>query len=164
MCWDFDRDVYQLYVDFRQAYDSILRDKLYDIMLGFRISTKLVNLTKMTMTETLAHVTVQNKLTKPFELTEGLNQVDGLPLLLFHLSLEYAIRKTSVDRLGVLYYKSVQIAAYADDIATITRSSAAAREPYLNLKINTKDAGLSINVYKTKMISQTIYPLSLIHI
>ena len=67
---------------------------------------------------------------------------------------EYAIRKTSVDRLGVPYYKSIKIAAYADDIAIITRASAAARETYLNLKISIKDVGLTINMDKTKMISQ----------
>lgn len=46
--WEFDRDVYQLHVNFCQAYDSILRNKLYDIILGFKKPTKLVSLTKMT--------------------------------------------------------------------------------------------------------------------
>ena len=78
-CWEFDRDVYHLYVAFRKAYDSILRDKLYNIMLGFGIPSKLVGLTKMTMTETLAQVRIQNELTELFELTQGLKQGSGWP-------------------------------------------------------------------------------------
>lgn len=31
-------DIYQLFVDFKQAYDSINREKFYTIMLDFNIS------------------------------------------------------------------------------------------------------------------------------
>lgn len=40
---DSGRTVYQRQVDFHQAYDSLWRDKLYSIMLGIRIPTKLIN-------------------------------------------------------------------------------------------------------------------------
>ena len=41
------------------------------------------SVTKITMTETLAQERIQNELHKPFELTQGLKQGDGLaPLLL----------------------------------------------------------------------------------
>ena len=62
----------------------------------------------------------------------------------------------SVDHSRVLYYKSVQI-PYADDIAIITQSTPAARDTHLDLKISSKEVGLSINVDKTKMVSQTRY-------
>lgn len=47
-CWEFDIDVYQLFVDFKQAYDSIDRNKLYSIM-DFDIPSKLVRLVMATM-------------------------------------------------------------------------------------------------------------------
>ena len=50
----------------------------------------------------------------------------------------------SVDRSAVHDYKSVKIAAYADNIAIITRSSDAGRGTYLNLKTNLKK-GRTIN-------------------
>lgn len=49
-CWEFNIDVHQIFVDFKQAYDSIDRTILYHIMLKFGISGKLVLLIKMTMT------------------------------------------------------------------------------------------------------------------
>lgn len=48
-CWEFDVDVFQLFVDFKQAYDSIDRSKLYMIMLDLDIPPKLVRLVRATM-------------------------------------------------------------------------------------------------------------------
>jgi sorting nexin-29 len=36
-CWEFNINVYQIYVDFKQAYDSIQWEKLYRIMHEFNI-------------------------------------------------------------------------------------------------------------------------------
>jgi len=82
--------VYQLYVDFRQAYDSIDREKLYSIMLDFNIPRELVRLTRLTMENSESRVKIQGNLT-------GLKQRDGLATMLFNLALEYAVRKTTVD-------------------------------------------------------------------
>ena len=55
--------MYQIFVDFRQAYDSINSDKLYTIMHEFGISGKLVRLTQVTMQQTEAQVKVDSQLT-----------------------------------------------------------------------------------------------------
>ena len=119
-CWEFDRDVYQLFVNFHQAYASILRDKLCDLEYA-----RIWNTTKTGQSNKYDHdrdtrVRIQNEFTEPFELTQGLKQSDGLSPLLIDLSLEYVIRKMSVYRSRELYYKSVQVAAYADNKAIIT--------------------------------------------
>ena len=76
--WERDIDVYQIFVDFRQAYDSINRDKLYTIMHEFGIPGKLVRLTQVTMQQTEAQVKVDSQLTEPINITRGLKQGDGL--------------------------------------------------------------------------------------
>jgi hypothetical protein len=48
-CWEFNINVYQIYVDFNQAYDSIQREKLYRIMHEFNIPNKLIRLVTATM-------------------------------------------------------------------------------------------------------------------
>lgn len=61
----------------------------------------------------------------------------------------------SVLRPGVLYNKSVQITAYADDTAAvIIPSNAAARDTYIGIYLKTSTKGLSIDVDKTETISQ----------
>jgi hypothetical protein len=42
-------NVYQIYVDFKQAYDSIQQQKLYRIMHEFNIPNKVMRLVTATM-------------------------------------------------------------------------------------------------------------------
>jgi len=69
-CWEYDIDVYQLYVDFRKAYDSIDREKLYGIMLDFNISRKLLRLTRLTMENSKNRVKIQGNLIERREMDE----------------------------------------------------------------------------------------------
>jgi len=36
--------VYQLFIDFKKAYDSVMRDVLYNILIEFGITMKVVRL------------------------------------------------------------------------------------------------------------------------
>jgi sorting nexin-29 len=85
--------VYQIYVDFKQAYDSIQREKFYTIMYEFGLPPKLVRPVRATMTGTETQVNVQTELTNTFEISKGLKQGDELAPMLFNLALEYVIRK-----------------------------------------------------------------------
>jgi sorting nexin-29 len=55
-------DIHQLYIDFKQAYDTINRTKLEEIMKEFGIPKKLVRLIKMTLMNTKSKVKIQRKL------------------------------------------------------------------------------------------------------
>jgi hypothetical protein len=44
--WEYNGMVHQLFIDFKKAYDSIEREVLYNILLEFGISKKLVRLIK----------------------------------------------------------------------------------------------------------------------
>ena len=35
--WEYNKDVYQLFIDFEKAYDSIKTESLYDILIKFAI-------------------------------------------------------------------------------------------------------------------------------
>lgn len=95
--WEFDIDLYQLFVDFKQAYDSVDREKFYKILLEFDIPAKLVRLIRMSMEGTVGRVKVGGGLTEEFGISQGLKQEDGLAPMLFNLALEYVVRKTRVD-------------------------------------------------------------------
>jgi sorting nexin-29 len=115
-CWEYNLSVCQIHVDFKQAYDSIQRKKLYTIMYEFGLPPKLVRLVRATVTGTEAHVKVQTELTDTFEITQGPKQGDGLAPVLFNLALEYVIRKLPADTNGTLVYKMNQVVGCADDI------------------------------------------------
>jgi hypothetical protein len=71
-------DIHQLHIDFKQAYDTINRTELEDIMKEFGIPMKLVRLVKMTLTNTKSKVKIQGKLSPSFETVVGLRQGDSL--------------------------------------------------------------------------------------
>ena len=147
--WEYNIDLYMIFIDFKQAYDCIDRRKLEIILRSFGIPPKLVNLIKVTMTDTINQVKIQNELTDSFETKQGLKQGDGLAPLLFNLTLEYIIRQTTIDVNNTIAYKSSQIMAYAD-VVIVSRSMDAAKEVYKEIKTSAKIVELEINLNKTK--------------
>ena len=127
-------NTYYLFINFKAAYDSIARVKLYDAMSSFGIPAKLIRLVRMAMTNVTCQVRVDGKLSGPFATTKGLRRGDGLARLLFNLALQRAIRDSRVETTGTIFYKSTQILAYADDIdiigsRSLPRDRAGGREP-----------------------------------
>jgi len=58
-CWENIINVYQIYVDFKPAYDSINCEKFCKIMYDARIPGKLVRLVRATTKDVEAQVKVQ---------------------------------------------------------------------------------------------------------
>jgi hypothetical protein len=56
--WEYNGTVHQLFIDFKKAYDSINREVLYNILLEFGITKKLVRLIKMCLNETYSKVRI----------------------------------------------------------------------------------------------------------
>jgi sorting nexin-29 len=50
--WEYNGTVYQLFIDFKKAYDSVSREVLDNILTKFGIPRKLVGLIKMCLNET----------------------------------------------------------------------------------------------------------------
>jgi sorting nexin-29 len=154
-CWEYQVDVFQIFVDFRQAYNSIDRHHLYRILSSFGIPAKIVRLIKMTMQESKAQVRIGGDLTDEFPVNNGLKQGDGLAPILFNFALEHIIRQLPVDTNSSLVNKSSQIIGYADDINIVARSRTIAKEIFIKLEDTAKEIGLKINSDKTKAMVMT---------
>ena len=156
--WEHNVEIHQIFVDFQKAYDSIRRDKLYAIMEHFGIPNKLIRLTKATMEDSTYHIKIGTLMTDGFKVGNGLKQGDGLAPNLFNIALEYVIRQLSVHVTSTIFYKSVQLIGYADDINIMGRTKRAISEVYGELKEKAKEVGLNINVEKTKAMVQSRRP------
>jgi sorting nexin-29 len=71
------------------------------------------------MNNTKCQVKIQNRLSEPITVKNGVRQGDALACLLFNIALEKVIRDAAVNIRCTIFYKSVQILAYADDIDII---------------------------------------------
>jgi sorting nexin-29 len=79
-----------------------------------------------------------------------LRRGDALACILFYIALEKIICDANINQCGNIFYKSVQILAYADDIDLISRSPKSLQEATIALDRAARRMGLEINQAKSK--------------
>jgi hypothetical protein len=151
--WEFNITIHQLFVDFKQAYDSIERPALFAIMEEFGFPKKLINLTKATLTDTKCKVLIQNITSEPFDITTGLRQGDKLSTILFNLALEKVIRAMTINWNGTIFNTSKQLVAFADDADLIGRGTVAIKEMFVEMEKEAEPIGLNVSEDKTKYLT-----------
>lgn len=152
---EFNVDTFHLFIDFKSAYDSVIRPKLYEAMQEFGIPDKLVRLVKATMSKVICKIKIQNETSDSFQTHRGLRQGDALACLLFNVALEKVVRDAGLDNRGTIYNKSIQTLAYADDIDLVARTIRKTKEAFTSLSNAAEDMGLRVNEEKTKIMTST---------
>jgi len=147
--------VHHFFIDFKNAYDSVRKEVLYNIIIEFGISMKLVKLIKMCLTETYSRVRVGKNLSDMFPIRNGLKQVDTLWQLLFNFALGYANRRVHVNKDGLKLNGAYQLLVYADDINILGRSVQTIKENPKALIVTSNESGLEVNADKTKYMAMS---------
>jgi hypothetical protein len=102
--YEYGIDLHMQFVDFRQAFDSINRKRLYEAMEWMKIPDKFIRLTRMTMNTTQAKDKIDKKKSAKFKNKAGVKQGDGLSAAIFIVALNSVIK--SIDQRGTIYTKS----------------------------------------------------------
>jgi hypothetical protein len=119
-------------------------------MSELNFPTKLIRLTKATLTIVTCCIKIQNDCFESFETRQGLRQRDVLSTLLFNVVPEVIVRQANLQTTGTISNKEAQLLAYADDIDIVRRSQSAIWDAYLSLEGEAAKVGLKINEQKTK--------------
>lgn len=148
--YEFGKDDHMSFVDFRQAYDNIVRNKLWAALEEFGILKKPIDLIKACNTHTVCKVKFDNGTSDSFEVIAGLKQLDVLSPVLFNLALEV---RSMPMRQSMTFLSNSMLLAYADDIVIIgsTRQDAVAIRANDLIKA-AKPMGLEVNHGKTKYL------------
>jgi len=142
-CYEYNIEMYVLFIEFKQAFDSVGKQKIIQILQELRVPNRLVRLINMTIQNTEASVKIENLTYNPFSITSGVRQGDPFSAKIFSLILD-AVIKELILRVD-LSLKLKQIVAYAVDVALVARSLKALKEIFRKLKNETTLVGLSIN-------------------
>jgi len=76
--YEHDKDLYMIFVDFKQVYDSVNRQQLWTALRNFRIPEKLVKMIEICNSNTYCKIRYQGELSPQFEVQSGLNKTKYL--------------------------------------------------------------------------------------
>jgi sorting nexin-29 len=141
--------LYQVFIDFKKAYDSVRMEILYNILIEFGVPMKLVRLIKTCLNETYSKAVQVNICPINFHIKNRLKQEDDLMPLLFNFASEYAIRKVQENQVGLKFNGTHQLLVYADYVNLLSDNIDTIKKSTQTLTDTSKEAGLEVNTEKT---------------
>jgi sorting nexin-29 len=138
--------IHILFIHFKQAFDGIRRDELYEVVLRGAVQVKVIKLVPMAMHNTSAKVKVGITLSESLQFKAGVKQEDGLSTTLFKIALYGVINK--IDQKGTIFLKSSQICAYENDLVIVTGDVNTLKLVHWGLEREIRNFGLSVNEKK----------------
>ena len=149
-----------LFVDFTNAFDSIHRGKMEQILLAYGIPKETVAAIPIPYRNTKVKVRSPDG-DRIFDIVAGVLQGDTLAPYLFIICLDYVLR-TSIDKIRENGFeltkkrsrrypaKTITDADYADDIAILANTPNQAETPMHSLERAVAGIGLYVNAHKTE--------------
>jgi len=147
------------FVDFRKAFDSIDRTKMFSILKAYGIPNDIIAAIRVMYVNTSAVVLTPEGMTKEFLIDTGVLQGDPLAPFIFIICLDYALRSTisnsdglTLERRRSRRHPAVMLPDidYADDIALLEDNIAAAQDLLIRVETACQNVGLFLNASKTK--------------
>ena len=150
------KKVYVAFVDFKKAFDSVHRSKLFEILVEKGISGNLLNTIKAIYNSVKGHVRHGVELSDVFECPVGLRQGCSLSPILFTLFINklYEIIENSGISGIQLTPEITQIFAllFADDVALVADTVIGLQRQLNILSSYSDEWKIKVNVQKTKIL------------
>lgn len=147
-CFEYGIDLHILFIDFRQAFDSVNRKMLRIALEDLGVPQKIVRLVLLSLNDFKGKVVLGRNKSRDFTVGTGVKQGDALSATLFNLALHYAINK--IDFRGHIFKRTRQLGAYADDIVLVARNKNVLKDTFIEMEREVSKIGLEVNEAKTK--------------
>ena len=148
--------LYAAFIDFQKAFDSINRDRLWDILKKIGVSTRMINILKAMYVNVKAVVRQGLEKTQEIDCPLGVRQGCLLSPLLFSLLVaEIAYQVAGGGRAGYQMIPGAQeifALLFADDVVLLSLTPIGLQTQLNNLKVAADSLGLTVNLNKSKVL------------
>ena len=155
-CIEWNTPLYINFIDFKKAFDSIHRECLWKILRNYGIPQKIVDLIRLFYRKFECSIILDNTLSQWFEVKSGVRQGCILSPLLFLITIDWVMRRTTADRpRGIQWnlFRQLEDLDFADDLAVLSSNHGHLQEKTRRLSQYAKQTGLTINRNKTKIMT-----------
>ena len=118
-CFEFNIELHNVFIDYTQAFDAVLRDKIIKCVNNYEIPSKLIKLITRTLQDTKDRVKVNQNYTGKFEITTGVKQGDPLSSTLFSIVIDNILKQ--LEQRDNISTRLKQFSAYAEDIRSLSQ-------------------------------------------
>lgn len=152
---EYNIPLYLVFIDFRKAFDSVYHSKLWQALQEQGINTIYINILKTIYEQSKAYIVIDGNKTT-FEVRRGVKQGCPLSPILFNCLLNYAFNKLNWEEKGINIngYKLTNL-RFADDIVIFANSLTEMKQMINELLDQCELVGLSININKTKIMTNS---------
>jgi len=148
--YEYNINLHVLFVDFKQAFDSIQGIKICEILQQTEIPAKFVRLIEITVEQSEGRTIHEHNLSEKFSVFKQVRQGDNFSTVFLNVTLDDIIKKCMSRE--TVADKMTQINMCADDVVMMAKSTKPIKELLKPLKENAHEVGLSINQEKTKCL------------
>ena len=157
---EYGQSIWHIFIDYAQAYDSVHRNSLWNVLRSFRVPEKLIRVIKACYRSTKGKVRVGGMFTETFDVETGLKQGCPLSCALFNMVLEWILRRTPAqgDPIRLNNDVSVDRLAYADDVDFLGELFIPRDRQLSTFRAESRRAGLEVKEQKTKAMKASRTP------
>ena len=152
-CVKNNKHIYACFVDFKKAFDSIPRHKLFEKLIKHNITVKVYDCLKHMYSKEITCVKIGNKITDTFQTSQGVKQRCILSPLIFNIflsDLPNTFHKKENDLLKLNENESISSLIWADDLLLFSESRNGLNNMLKDLHEYSVNNLIEVNIEKTK--------------
>ena len=155
---EMNRQIWNVFIDFEKAFDSIDHDILWRVCAVIGLPHKYINLIKSLYLNAECFVRINSNLSDSFKPRRGVRQGCILSPLIFNMFLQHVINESGIinDDHGIrIQGLTINYLAYADDIDIMTDNRHSCMVQTQKLSSKAAEYGLDVSKLKTEVMIST---------
>lgn len=152
---EYNKQLYMAFIDYSKAFDSISHTAIWESLRNQGIPTTYINIIKNIYSNCKARIQLET-LGEAFQVKRGVRQGDPMSPKLFSAVLENIFRKLFWDQHGLnIDGQKLNHLRFADDIVLFEEQPGILEKMIQDLNKESEKVGLSMNVNKTKLLTNS---------